>query len=445
MLSSKQMHALEKAALDDPFLADALEGYAVNGVNANADITELKNRLTNRIEKETTVIPITTGKKTAFSLWKIAAMIIVVAGAGLIVYQIGFNSKKKDIAQNVSKEKNNNAVANDSSKESLPAILSADSASGLVITNQLHDTLTSDAGKPVSTTPVTIETTAIKADNLVKKEKEPPIIEQAAPANAPVIRSDEVALADDDYKKRNARKESYAIKNQDTPKDSITSIAQQKPTNVTRSLGIEHKAKAQQNRLFNQTNVFRGRVTDAQNNALPFSNITNTEDNIGTYSDAKGYFVLTSPDSILNVQVSSVGFESNKVQLQNNVPTNNVLLQEDRSLAEVVITNKKVNSNRSRESNMKLEEPEPADGWSNYDLYLVNNLKTPEDFKDKQPDTKGEVELSFEVDKNGTPFNISVKKSLCESCDKEAIRLVKEGPKWKRKARKGKATVKIAF
>ncbi len=62
--------------------------------------------------------------------------------------------------------------------------------------------------------------------------------------------------------------------------------------------------------------------------------------------------------------------------------TNNVLLQQDRSLAEVVITNKKVNSNRSRKANMKFEEPEPADGWSNYDIYLVNNLKTPEDFKD---------------------------------------------------------------
>ena len=94
---------------------------------------------------------------------------------------------------------------------------------------------------------------------------------------------------------------------------------------------------------------------------------------------------------------------------------------------------------------MILEDAEPADGWNNYDLYLVNNLKTPDVFKDKQSDVKGEVVLSFEVDKTGTPYNITVKKSLCESCDKEAIRLIKEGPKWKRKAKKGKATVKIAF
>ena len=45
-------------------------------------------------------------------------------------------------------------------------------------------------------------------------------------------------------------------------------------------------------------------------------------------------------------------------------------------------------------------------------------------------DVKGEVVLSFFVDKEGRPQNITVVHGLCESADKEAIRLVKEGPKW---------------
>ena len=32
LLSAQEKHALEKAALDDPFLADALEGYTTTGV-----------------------------------------------------------------------------------------------------------------------------------------------------------------------------------------------------------------------------------------------------------------------------------------------------------------------------------------------------------------------------------------------------------------------------
>jgi DnaJ-domain-containing protein 1 len=51
-ISLKERHDLEKAALDDPFLADALEGYLVTGVNTEADIQELKKRLSERVEEQ---------------------------------------------------------------------------------------------------------------------------------------------------------------------------------------------------------------------------------------------------------------------------------------------------------------------------------------------------------------------------------------------------------
>src|SRR6185436_7189437 len=71
-----------------------------------------------------------------------------------------------------------------------------------------------------------------------------------------------------------------------------------------------------------QANYFNGRIKDANNNPLPFANITNTRDNVGTYADAQGRFSLVSPDSVLNVQIRSVGFENNTVQLKNNVAGN---------------------------------------------------------------------------------------------------------------------------
>ena len=42
-LSPREMHALEKAALDDPFLSDALEGLATP--HPETDLSELKARL----------------------------------------------------------------------------------------------------------------------------------------------------------------------------------------------------------------------------------------------------------------------------------------------------------------------------------------------------------------------------------------------------------------
>lgn len=439
LLSAKEMHALEKAALDDPFLADALEGYAVSGVNVNADIDELKSRLAKRTEE---VVPVASVKTLSFPWWKVAAMIILVAGTGLVVYQLGFTNKKNDIAQTITKEADK-AETKDSGKATSPALLNADTNTRSVVTDQ------QEKDKPKTENNKISSVASEKEQTREKDTKPKTVINDAetqgnaatissAPTNVAAEKSEE-ALNNDFQKKISPQKqEEFKARRQQYNKlDGIAAAQNQ---------SVENTNKAQQRRVFNQTNVFRGRVTDAYNNALPFSNITNIEDGIGTYSDAKGYFTLTSPDSILTVQVRSLGFESNNVQLQNNVPNNQVQLQEDRSsLAEIVISNKKVNSQRQQNNTMVLEEPEPVDGWTNYDIYLANNLKVPENFKDKQTGTQGEVELSFEVDKNGEPFNITVKKSLCETCDKEAIRLVKEGPKWKRKARKGKATVKIAF
>ena len=85
---------------------------------------------------------------------------------------------------------------------------------------------------------------------------------------------------------------------------------------------------------------------------------------------------------------------------------------------------------------------EPAECWTSYNDYIVSNLKSPEDLHMKP--ISGEVELSFDINKDGEPVNIAVVKSLCDKCDDEAIRLLKEGPKWKKK-KKGKGKIAIRF
>ena len=164
---------------------------------------------------------------------------------------------------------------------------------------------------------------------------------------------------------------------------------------------------------------------------------------MGTYADAKGNFSLVAPDSTLNVNLRAVGFNNSQIQLRNSLPTNQVVLQEDNSLTAIVINSNKPNSNRSRSSNIILTEPEPSDGWENYDSYLANNLKVPEEKERLRKN--GEVEVLFEVNSKGEPVNITVTKSLCKECDKEAVRLIKDGPGWKRKNKKEKARVTVAF
>ncbi len=73
-MTAKEMHALEKAALDDPFLADAIEGYTTVPVNAENDIDLLKKKLDERINKKRKIIPIT---KSRFGWLRIAALLIL--------------------------------------------------------------------------------------------------------------------------------------------------------------------------------------------------------------------------------------------------------------------------------------------------------------------------------------------------------------------------------
>lgn len=63
-----------------------------------------------------------------------------------------------------------------------------------------------------------------------------------------------------------------------------------------------------------------------------------------------------------------------------------------------------------------------------YKKYLKKNLAYPAD--DACAEVKGKVTLTFFVNKEGRPFDIKVKESLCKSLDKEAIRLIQEGSDW---------------
>lgn len=436
-MSPGEMHALEKAALEDPFLADALEGYA-NTNTASADMSELSDRLNQRTkDQQAKLIPITR-PRSSFSWWKVAAMVILVAGAGMLVYQFGFNKQNREIAQATEKSQVTPTVS-DSDAARTPAT-EQQAQPGQESKTDPIDQKDISANKPAE---------AIKSRKATKHPAPKPETTSEKPGQQAI--SD--APVTYHYEEDQARNEEAAA--HDTANVTAVARRQQQADSRQRAIVRGQAAKsstapAAESRLKKaeaRLNIFRGRVTDAENNALPFSNITNTSDNIGTYADANGFFNLTSPDSVLNVKVSSIGFEASIVQLQNNVPANIVKLEEDRkSLAEVVVSNKQTNSRRAVNNNMVQLDAEPADGWSNYDLYLVNNLKEPDELVEKKKDAlHGEVELSFEVSPSGEPVNITVKKSLCPACDKEAIRLLKEGPKWKRKARKGKTNVTINF
>jgi hypothetical protein len=102
-MSPYEMHALEKAALDDPFLADALDGY-IYSKDHKKELDEIKMRLDEK-RNQKKVFSISSLSSGAW--WKIAAMFILFAGAGYFFYVT--NSKKENslvVKKNIPKKEN---------------------------------------------------------------------------------------------------------------------------------------------------------------------------------------------------------------------------------------------------------------------------------------------------------------------------------------------------
>ena len=423
-LNPAEMHAMEKAAMDDPFLADALEGYKNTSL---ADLDSIKERLDKRVGA---VVPILNLKRKRFTWIRAAAAIIIIIGIGLLVQQLVFNDKNKNAMAILEKDDkrpesvtNNDRITPDSINKD------ASTEPGSVVKKQEQKaSATPKAESHVYSNPDTISKTSERDVVLKKSENE------SAPAgNAQVIANAEIK--DESVKVRSEEK------NVNDTSKSLNNKLLRLPVPMEKtkaSRAYYENDKLSEAALNNKYNY---RVVDAQNNPVPFANVMNTRDNVGTYTDIRGNFNLVSSDSILHVQIRSLGYDAANYKLvpSNTQPGDLVLKEDERK--ETIAQNRKVVSSLSRKDSAEIEEPEV--GWGNYNTYIANNIQIPEKVRPKN--TRSDVELSFDIDKTGQPINIKVtRSSQCKECDEEAIRVLKEGPKWKRKGKKSKATVSIA-
>lgn len=89
-MSETQKHTLEKAALDDPFLADALDGYA-NDPAPDKNIQEIRERISNT--KPAKIVKFNTSK------WAIAASLLILLGIGAWFYTSKNDQEESEVVQ----------------------------------------------------------------------------------------------------------------------------------------------------------------------------------------------------------------------------------------------------------------------------------------------------------------------------------------------------------
>lgn len=425
-MPAKDMHALEKAALEDPFLSDALDGYVLTNT-ATADVESIKEKLFSKEKDETKVIAIPSNK----TWMRAAASIAIVFGVGYLFYNIN----KKDDATSLAKNETHQEQKIDTTigANKIDAETNEATTQGLATESQTNSA--------PSNAFIKIDTTSIPlADKNFSSKPSTAIL--PSPTSPAISRSE-------------LNMESEAAK--PLQKDALDDNTKYKE----KGLDLVQN-KSSQNNAMNFYN-YNGVVQTATGGPMQNATIKLKNSNIVTQTDNKGRYNFTAADSITNVSIAAVGYDKKEALLNSNTSQTFKLDYKNSNLDEVVVTT--VGTNRKRasigSSSAKVSdktlagkvsgvqvESEEADKYaalkkqkgieidsSKFNLearsfynYVRQNIKPEQD--EFGIEYEGKVILSFTVNKHGDPRNIKVVKSLNEKCDAQAKRLLESGPSW---------------
>jgi CarboxypepD_reg-like domain/Gram-negative bacterial TonB protein C-terminal len=448
-----EMNALEKAAVDDPFLAEAIEGYGlVPETEWKAPLQSLKESFA----AGTAPAKLVTFTSKKYNWFKYAAAVLILGGGISTYLMLNRNGKTADDKTVAAAEKTTPGTSNE-------AVTAAPTADSIATAQTGNDVLANAKDRKILLDNLKKDTQSIAANWSAMRQKD-----NLSPVGIVDYKQGEAVRAEA-LKEQTLPVPSVAAapqvpaKTDDVAGAKVMDAERDVAANASRSADVKNENfynqqaiiantqnQARNNRAMEVNRNFSAQVVDADNNPLPFANINVKNEGFGTYADVRGNVRLISTDSVIPVEIKSLGFKTQTIVLRSNQQQNRIVLQEDESSAyrEKTAALKKANtgviSRRAMLQRDSAQNAEPADGWDNYGTYVANNLEIPDDVLNKN--IHGSVELSFDVKRNGTITNVKVDKSLCGDCDELARRIVEQGPQWKlKKGRKAKAKVIVHF
>ena len=363
----KEAHRLEKEAMRDPFLADALEGYSRVESGADEQIELLRRRVNMRV----------TQKRRHTIAWSVAASLLIgVCIGSYFLLQENTLPDEARIAMEEVSHLEPLSVQKEEKKEDLVATVRKDSATiqkGLITGNR---------EKKVVVSPHT-EVPQAMTQEWIDEALETTIAEEPLAATT-----------------------SSAMKSIPANDSSLTA-----------QVAVGGKV--------------HGRVTDSSGYPIVGATVKLKGTNQGTISDVNGNFVLKTGGN-RELAVDYIGYESVTLPADTTKSLLIAMNEDQATLDEVVVVGYGSQSKGSitgAVASLKMSgTPQPTVGRKAFRKYLKESLVHPSD-KDCAR-AKGKVILTFRVDKEGRPQDITVKKGLCASADEEAIRLIEEGPDW---------------
>ncbi|EOR94418.1 TonB-dependent receptor [Arcticibacter svalbardensis MN12-7] len=344
-LDPKGMHELEKDALEDPFLAEALDGYEHIKGSVHPHLSILQRQLEDRIAQKYVK------KNAMFFTWQrlsvAAAASLLFVSASILFFMKGANRSAK-----------------------------------------------------VAVNPKQTEVKLTAADRLGKEESDP-------------NRKDEEQLV------------AATVPNKAVDAGSLPSTNSQVRTAVPSISSPESLSGSSTRSKVQAADVSASKTKEAYAN-VPLNENTKAELTTSANGRTSSSAITAKSDLLIASAPNARLSRTASAQPMSAEPSN--------SLNEVVVL--------GYGSINKQGLAEPAEGWKTYREYLVKNqnssLKTL---------TKDSVIVLFNVDVNGNPINLTIEKGIDELHNKEAIRLIKQGSRWKTNIGEGllKGRVTVPF
>ena len=447
-LSPAEMHALEKAALNDPFLAEALEGVEQAGAdNFLFDLHRLNRSVHARSRRR-----MAKGGKT-IRMWgwttAIAATILLLVISGFLVVNI----LKEQAAQEQAMHELASLQPEGDRKDTVlipfpqeapvaavqrrPASLQADGPAarrGATIT----DPATTGAGArelEVDNVPVTkpagdvtvaahdgaAEESTVQAESgrEARAKEESDVALRETPAEGPDATSAVLSGKDggEAAKKSGRRLESGAP----------TRAATESPALPPASLRV------------------KGKVVTPEGQGLPGVNVMIAGSRTGIVTDAGGNYELAVPAENSRLVFAFIGYGTREVEVGDQREVN-VQLEEDMStLSEVVVTGYSSVS-APRDDGETFSFAEPQGGRADFRDYLARAVRYPAEAMGNK--VEGRVTVRFTVDPTGALSDFEVVKGIGYGCEEELIRAIQAGPPWNPSKRGERALpdqVKVRF
>ncbi|MFI5161158.1 MAG: carboxypeptidase-like regulatory domain-containing protein [Sphingobacteriales bacterium] len=406
-LDNHAMHELERRALDDPFLADALEGYEKTGRQQQKNLDELSQRLQNRTDKKVrSIVP--------WTQLSIAASLLIIIGLGAWLLLRNKTEKTNLVAVTVKTEKQVQPLSAPSlalpvTRDTTPKseALTSRSAPGNAAAVPPAPESFATNEKPQA------DVAAAKADTTAYQSKaySAPIAFNKTPSSntdqqAQYKSTDKQALNEVVVQDQN--KQAGYLSSQTVKKAPLTNPETQLQGHVE-GLDIQPAHK-----------TLTGYITSANGGQPLIGAVVKLAGaNFGAVTDANGRFVLHDVPEKKNLVVNYLGYNSKQVKLNASDSINVTLEPKGDAVAEVAVSAAAPVKAKSN----SLSDAHPSAGWKAFNDYLAKNAVLADG-------ETGKVQLSFMVDGKGAMSDFKVLKSLNTTADQKAIDLITNGPAW---------------